>query len=367
MDGHITRLMEHMVQADASDMYITPGVPIMLRINDDLKPIPEYAMMSTETVWRIVESILNERQLAEFKMFNEMNMGFGLHGLGRFRVSVLQQRQAPTLVIRSIKKNIPAFETLGLPNNVRDTVMSKRGIIILCGMTGSGKSTTLASMLDYRNETTPGNIITIEDPIEYLYEHKKSLVIQREIGIDTESYHIALKNAFRQKPDVILIGEIRDRIVMEQALVAAETGHLCLSTVHANNTYQAIERMLNFFDEKQMAQARMNLAMNLRAIIAQRLVTGTDGQRVLVYEVLLNEGYIKELIHKGETNKIREVIAQNVSNGMITFDQTLQILYEQGKISAEVAIAESDIPVNMELLIRKQKIATSFAPIPQKV
>ena len=362
MDGHITRLMEYMVDANASDMYITPGVPIMLRVKDDLKPLDAYGVMSGETVNRIVEAILNERQLLEFRTFHEMNMSFGLYGLGRFRVNVLQQRQVPTLVIRAIKKDIPAFETLGLPMNIRDTVMNKRGIIILCGMTGSGKSTTLASMLDYRNATTTGNIITIEDPVEYLYEHKKSLVIQREVGIDTESYHVALKNAFRQKPDVILIGEIRDRPVMEQALVAAETGHLCLSTIHANNTYQAIERIMNFFDETQMSQARMNLAMNLKAIIAQRLVIGKDGEHVLVYEIMLNEGYIRELILKGETNKIREVIAQNSGNGMITFDQCLQKLYEEGKISDEVAIAESDSPVNMELLIRKLKIAGSFAP-----
>jgi twitching motility protein PilU len=360
MDGHITRLMEYMVDGNASDMYITPGVPIMLRINDDLKPVEQYGVMSGETVTRIMESLLSDRQLAEFKTFHEVNMSFGLYGLGRFRVNVLQQRQVPSLVIRAIKKDIPAFETLGLPTHVRDTVMNKRGIIILCGMTGSGKSTTLASMLDYRNATTTGNIITIEDPIEYLYEHKKSLVLQREVGIDTESYHIALKNAFRQKPDVILIGEIRDRPVMEQALVAAETGHLCLSTIHANNTYQAIERIMNFFDETQMNQARMNLAMNLRAIIAQRLVTGKDGKYVLVYEILLNEGYIRELILKGETNKIREVIAQNASNGMITFDQCLQALYEQGRIGEEVAVAEADSPVNMELLIRKLKIAPSF-------
>jgi twitching motility protein PilU len=316
--------------------------------------------MTGETVQRIVSLILSERQLAEFTTFREMNMSFGLHELGRFRVNVMRQRQVPTIVIRAIKKNIPAFETLGLPEHVRNTVLNKRGIIMLCGMTGSGKSTTLAAMLDYRNETTASNIITIEDPIEYLYDHKKSLVIQREVGVDTESYHVALKNAFRQKPDVILIGEIRDRYVMEQALVAAETGHLCLSTIHANNTYQAIERILNFFDETQLNQARINLAMNLRAIVAQRLVMGKDEKLVLVYEILLNEGYIRELILKGETSKIREVIAQNTSNGMITFDQSLQAAYERGQITAEVAIAESDSAVNMELQIRKQKIATTF-------
>lgn len=361
MDGQVVRLMELMVQADASDMYITPGVPVMLRVDDHLQPVTEYEKMTGTSVQRLVEAILNEKQLAEFKSFHEMNMSFGIFGLGRFRVNVLQQRQAPSIVIRAIKNHIPAFETLGLPDGIKNSILNKRGIILLCGMTGSGKSTTLASMLDYRNETTEGNIVTIEDPIEYLYEHKKSLVLQREVGTDTDNYHVALKNAFRQKPDVILIGEIRDRYVMEQALVGAETGHLCLSTIHANNTYQAIERIMNFFEETQLNQARMNLAMNLKAIIAQRLIPGKNGRRVLAYEIMLNEGYIRELILKGETSKIREVIAQNTGAGMVTFDQTLQRLFEEGKITEEVAIAESDSPVNMELIIRKQKIASSFS------
>ena len=361
MDGQVVRLMEIMVQADASDMYITPGMHIMLRVEDHLKPITEYERMTMASVQRIVEAVLNEKQLAEFKSFHEMNMSFGVPDLGRFRVNILQQRSAPTLVIRAIKNTIPEFSTLGLPEHLRNLVLHKRGIILLCGMTGSGKSTTLASMLDYRNATTEGNIITIEDPVEYLYDHKKSLVMQREVGTDTDNYHVALKNAFRQKPDVILVGEVRDRYVMEQALVAAETGHLCLSTIHANNTYQAIERILNFFEETQLNQARMNLAMNVRAIIAQRLVPATNGKRVLAYEVMINEGYIRELILKGETNKIREVIAQNTSMGMVTFDQTLLRLYQEGKISAEVAIAEADSAVNMELQIRQSKLSEAFA------
>lgn len=361
MDGQITRLMEIMVQAEASDMYITPGMHVMLRVDDLLKPVTEYERMNIASVQRIVEAVLNEKQYEEFKNFHEMNMSFGIPDLGRFRVNVLQQRQAPTLVIRAIKNVIPEYHTLGLPDKLRDLVLNKRGIILLCGMTGSGKSTTLASMLDYRNATTPGNIITIEDPVEYLYEHKKSLVMQREVGTDTDNYHVALKNAFRQKPDVILVGEIRDRYVMEQALVAAETGHLCLSTIHANNTYQAIERILNFFDETQLNQARMNMAMNLKAIIAQRLIPGTNGKRILAYEIMINEGYIRELILKGETNKIREVIAQNTSMGMVTFDQTLLRLFEEGKITAEVAVAEADSTVNMELQIRQKKLADSFA------
>src|SRR5690606_9784669 len=206
-----------------------------------------------------------------------------------------------------------------------------------------------------------GHIITIEDPIEYLYEHKKSIITQREVGTDTDNYHVALKNAFRQKPDVILLGEIRDRFVMEQALTAAETGHLCLSTIHANNAYQAIERILNFFEDDQMNQARTNLAMNLRAIVAQRLIPGTDGKMVLAYEILINEGYIRELIVKGETSKIREVMAQNRTAGMNTFDQNLLELHKAGRISTETAILESDLPVDMELTIKRDKAAQAFS------
>jgi len=364
MDGKIVRLMEIMTQAGASDMYITMGRHIMMRIDDKLIPVDEYPVMNMDELRSILSAILNEKQLNEFNSFHEMNVSFGIAGLGRYRVNALQQRQTPSMVIRAIKKDIPAFESLGLPETLKKLVLNKRGIILLCGMTGSGKSTTLASMIDYRNETTPGHIITIEDPIEYLYEHKKSLITQREVGVDTDNYHVALKNAFRQKPDVILVGEIRDRYVMEQALVAAETGHLCLSTIHANNAHQAIERILNFFEETQLNQARMNLAMNLRGIIAQRLIRAKDGRLVLAYEILLNEGYVRDLILKGETNKIRDVMAQNKSSGMVTFDQTLLRLYEDGKIDDTIAIAEADMPVDMELQIRKQRIATSFtAPL----
>lgn len=368
MDSKITRLMEIMTGAGASDMYVTVGRPIMLRIDDELRPVDEFPTMNMDSIREILQNILNEKQLQEFNSFHEMNVSFGVSGLGRYRVNVLQQRQTPSLVIRAIKKDVPAFEELGLPDTLKKLVLNKRGIILLCGMTGSGKSTTLASMIDHRNQTTTGHIITIEDPIEYLYEHKMSLITQREVGVDTDNYHVALKNAFRQKPDVILIGEVRDRYVMEQALVAAETGHLCLSTIHANNAHQAIERILNFFDETQLNQVRMNLAMNLRGIIAQRLIQGKDGKLVLAYEILINEGYVRDLILKGETNKIREVMAQNKSGGMVTFDQTLMRLYEEGKITDSVAIGEADMPVDMDLQIRKQRIADSFAPPPlQKI
>ncbi|MDB5478018.1 MAG: twitching motility family protein [Alphaproteobacteria bacterium] len=354
-------LLSTMTDSNASDMYVTVGRPIMLRIEDHMRPItPDSPIMMPEMIYDLLKEVLNEKQMRDFMSIHEMNVSFGIAGKGRYRINALQQRQSPSMVIRSIKQNIPAFHTLGLPEDIKQLALNKRGIILLCGMTGSGKSTTLASMLDYRNETTSGHIITIEDPVEYLYQHKKSIVSQREVGTDTDSYHIALKNAFRQKPDVILVGEIRDRYVMEQALVAAETGHLCMSTIHANNTYQAIERVLNFFEDVQLNQVRMNLAMNIRAIISQRLIHGKDGRHILAFEIMLNEGYVRELILKGETNKIREVMAQNKMSGMVTFDQTLLRLYQEDKIEERVAIAEADMPVDMELQIRKLSVAASF-------
>lgn len=360
MHPTMRRMLEMMFEVDASDIYVTVARPAMLRIRDELQPVDEFGVMTPQLITEMIEQMLDEKQFNDFKRTHEMNVSMGIPGMGRYRVNLLQQRQTYSMVIRAIKRTIPTFETLGLPENLKKLVLNKRGIILLCGMTGSGKSTTLASMVDYRNETTSGHIVTIEDPIEYLYEHKKSLITQREVGVDTDNYHVALKNAFRQKPDVILIGEIRDRYVMEQALVAAETGHLCLSTIHANNAYQAIERILNFFDEAQLQQVRTNLAANVRAIIAQRLVPTVHGGRALAYEVMLNEGYVRDLIQKGETGKIRDIMAQNRKNGMATFDQVLQELFEKGVISEEVAIAEADMPVDMELKLRRDKAAGSF-------
>lgn len=351
------KLLIEMVERNASDIYLTVSRPPTLRIDDELHECIGSEPLNIGTINQILEELLSERQYEQYRHRNELNVSFGMEGMGRFRVNVLKQRENPAIVIRAIKKDIPAFETLGLPVALKELVMNKRGIVLLCGMTGSGKSTTLASMIDHRNENKSGHIITIEDPIEYLHSHKKSIVTQREVGVDTENYHVALKNSFRQKPDVILIGEVRDRYVMEQALVAAETGHLCLSTIHANNSYQTIERILNFFEDTQYQQVRSNLAMNLRAVISQRLIPGKDGGRVLAYEVMINEGYIKELILKGEVAKIREIIAQNEPSGMITFDQTLLNLYKQGRITQEVAMMESDYPVDMELKLKQANVS----------
>ncbi len=360
MNPILIPLLQSMSDRDASDLYLTVNQPPLLRIDDDMHPVDGHESLTLEQVNDIVKDILTEQQQREFDVRHEMNFSLGLQQVGRFRVNIMHQRQTPTLVFRAIKRDIPTFQSLGLPDYLRELVMLKRGIVIICGMTGSGKSTTLASMMDYRNKTATGHLITIEDPIEFLHMHQKSIVSQREIGVDTDNYHVALKNAFRQKPDVIMVGEVRDRYVMEQALVAAETGHLCLTTIHANNAYQAIERILNFFDQVHVPQVRLNLALNVRAIISQRLVPSSKGGRVLAYEVMLNEGYVKELILRGETSKIREVISQNNAIGMITFDQTLLRLYKEGVITDQTALAEADMPVDMDLQIKKDKVADNF-------
>jgi twitching motility protein PilU len=286
----------------------------------------------------------------------ELNTSLDMGGYGRFRVNVFRQRQAPGLVIRRIISKIPSLEELRLPPALSRMAMEPRGLVLVTGMTGSGKSTTLASMLNYRNERTQGHILTIEDPIEYYHEHKKSVVTQREVGVDTESYYAALKNSLRQRPDVILIGEIRDREVMEQALTIAETGHLCLATLHTNNAYQAIERIVNFFPEEFHNQTRLNLSMNLKAIVSQRLLPSLMGGQVPALEILINQALIREQIQSGDYEKIPEVMEQNATIGMCTFDQSLMKLYVEGHISEETAITQSDKSSDMAVKIRQLKL-----------
>jgi twitching motility protein PilU len=343
-----------MLKREATDLYLTVGVAPTLRINNQLFPMTEKSL-SDDDIQAILNDALTSRQRREYDTNFELNMAIDMGDAGRFRVNVLRQKQHPAMVIRRIVSKIPTFEELRLPRILEKLALEKRGLILLSGVTSSGKSTTLASMVDYRNRMVGGHIITIEDPVEYFHEHKKGIVTQREVGIDTASYQIALKNALRQKPDVILVGEIRDAEVMEQAISAAETGHLCLATIHTSNTSQAVERIINFFPEDRHQQVRIALSMNLRAIIGQRLITCTDQERgvIVAAEVLLNEALIKELILKGETGKIREVMAQNNSAGMIVFDQYLLNLYKEGLISEETAIAEADIATDMKMKIRQ--------------
>ncbi len=339
----------------ASDLYLTVGFPPTMRIEGLLEKIrPE--PMTVDEINEILGAILTNRQRREFDTQMELNTSLDVGRFGRFRVNCLRQRQFPALVIRRIISHIPSFADLHLPQALAKLSQEKRGLILVTGMTGSGKSTTLAAMIDHRNHTEEGHIITIEDPIEYFHEHHRSVITQREVGVDTESYSIALKNALRQRPDVILVGEIRDREVMEQALIASETGHLCLATLHTNNTYQSIERVVNLFQEDYHHQIRLNLSMNLRAIVSQRLVPSKTGGQTIAVEILMNQGLVRELILKGEIGKIREVMEQNSQQGMCTFDQSFLSLYKAGLIEEETAISNADQPSDMRLRIQQIKL-----------
>ncbi len=355
--------LNEMIKRQASDLYLTVGVQPTLRIENELHTMGEQ-LLQEEDLQSILNEVLTSRQRREFDTNMELNLAFDMGKEGRFRVNVLRQRQHTALVIRRITSAIPNFEELHLPKIMESLSMEKRGLIMICGVTSSGKSTTLASMIDYRNRVLGGHIVTIEDPIEYYHEHKKGIVTQREIGIDTNSYSVALKNALRQKPDVILVGEVRDPEVMEQTITAAETGHLCLATIHTNNAAQAIERIINFFPEDRQQQIRIALSMNLRAIVAQRLVRTIQGDTVVAIEIMLNEALIKELILKGDTTKVKDVMANNNPAGMVVFDQSLLRLYTQGIISEQTAITEADIPADMKMKIQAHKMSDTSKGLP---
>lgn len=351
----IFKYMTEMGRRNATDLYLTIGAPPTLRVDDNLVAISDKSI-DTAQMNDILSAILTTRQRRDFELKLELNSAIDLGEHGRFRINIFQQRLQTGLVVRRIISRIPTFTELRLPRVLERLSMTKRGLILLTGMTGSGKTTTLASMIDYRNTHSHGHILTIEDPIEYYHDHKMSVITQREVGVDTEGYSIALKNALRQRPDVILVGEIRDREVMEQALTASETGHLCLSTIHTNNAYQAIERIVNMFPEDSHSQIRNNLAMNLRAIISQRLIRTINGGLAVALEIMLNEGLIKDLIAEGKINKIPEVMGANETAGMITFDQSLLQLYRDNMITEEMAVSQSDMPSDMRLKIQKIKL-----------
>jgi len=341
-----------MIEMKASDLYLTVGYPPTARAEGVLYPLRR-APLTIEEINEIMSTTLTSRQRRDFEAHMELNTSLDVGKYGRYRVSAMRQRQLPAMVIRRIISQIPSFSELRLPELLQELCLEKRGMILVTGMTGSGKSTTLASMIDYRNTREQGHIITIEDPIEYYHEHKKSVVSQREVGVDTESYSVALKNALRQRPDVILVGEIRDREVMEQTLMASETGHLCLATIHTTNAYQAIDRIVNMFSEEYHQQVRLNLSLNLKAIISQRLVPSITGGMTLALEVMFNKGLIRELIHTGEISKIRDVMEQNISSGMCTFDQSFLHLYKEGLISEETAITNADQPGDLKIRIKQ--------------
>jgi twitching motility protein PilU len=341
----------------ASDLYLTVNHAPTLRTENGFVSLADKPL-THDDINDILNTVLTARQKRDYETQMELNTSLDMGRYGRFRLNALRQRQFPALVIRRIISKIPSFEDLRLPKILEKLSMEKRGLILLTGMTGSGKSTTLAAMIDHRNNTEEGHIITIEDPIEYYHEHKKSVVTQREVGVDTESYGVALKNALRQRPDVILVGEIRDREVMEQALTSAETGHLCLATIHTTNSYQAIERIVNFFPEDYAAQIRLNLSVNLKAIISQRLLPSLHGGMVPAIEVMLNQGLVRDLIFKGEITKIKDVMEQNATLGMCSFDQSFLQLYQDGFISEEVALSNSDKQADLKVKLQQMKMAS---------
>ena len=340
-----------MLERDASDVYLTVACSPMYRIDGVIYPVGDH-VFGAEELAELAQSIMNERQRKEFEEKLEMNLALSLPGVSRFRVNIFRQRASVGLVIRQVKPDIPSLEELNLPPILKDITMTKRGLVLIVGATGSGKSTTLVAMIDYRNSNQSGHIISVEDPIEFTHTHKKSIVNQREIGFDTHSYQEALKNAMRQAPDVILIGEIRDSDTMEAAITFADTGHLCLGTLHSTSANQSFERILNFFPEERHPQILMQLSLNLRSIISQRLFPSVDGRRVPAVEILMDTPRIKDLIKRGEIDVIKDAMEQGLQEGCQTFDHALFTLYKVGRISLEQALINADSANNLRIKIK---------------
>ena len=345
-----TTYLKIMVEKDASDIYLSSGAPVSAKINGQLRALDE-TVLGSEQVKAVAYSIMDDEQIKAFEHKPEMNLAISEKGVGRFRVNIFRQRNSISMVIRNIKTDIPNWEMLGLPEILTDVVMAKRGLVLFVGATGSGKSTSLASLIDYRNTHDAGHIITIEDPVEFVHRHKKSIVNQREVGVDTDSYEDALKNTLRQAPDVILIGEIRDRDTMEHAIAFAETGHLSISTLHANNANQALDRIINFFPEERRNQLLLDLSLNLRAFVSQRLIKTVDGKRAAAVEILLGTPLVQDMIRRGDVHEIKEVMTKSENLGMQTFDRALFKLVEAGKISLDEALKNADSPNNLRLTL----------------
>ncbi len=348
----VHNLLRGLISQKASDLFVTSGFPPAFKIDGKMTPVSSQALTSQHTQ-ELARSIMNDRQAAEFEATHECNFAISPPGIGRFRVNVFMQQQRVGMVLRTITTKIPTFDELGLPNVLKDVVMTKRGLVILVGGTGSGKSTSLAAMLGHRNHNSFGHIITIEDPVEFVHDHAKCIVTHREVGVDTENWHAALKNTLRQAPDVILIGEIRDRETMEYAVAFAETGHLCMATLHANSANQALDRIINFFPEERREQLLMDLSLNVKALISQRLIPKRDSKgRAAAFEILLNSPLIADLIFKGQVHEIKEVMSHSRELGMQTFDQALFDLHESGAISYEEALKNADSVNDLRLKIK---------------
>ncbi|MFP5507458.1 MAG: PilT/PilU family type 4a pilus ATPase [Gammaproteobacteria bacterium] len=339
-----------MVMKDASDLYLSTGAPACMKFHGQLKVVDK-ATLTPDRIKEIAYALMDAEQIKQFEHKPEMNLAISETGVGRFRVNIFKQRNTIGLVVRNIKTQIPQWGDLGLPPVLTEVIMAKRGLVLFVGATGSGKSTSLASLIDYRNTNSAGHIITIEDPVEFIHQHKKSIVNQREVGLDTDTYEDALKNTLRQAPDVILIGEIRDRETMEHAITFAETGHLAISTLHANNANQALDRIINFFPEDRRNQLLLDLSLNLRAFVSQRLVPTVDGKRCAAIEILLGTPLVQDMIRRGDVHEIKEVMAKSENIGMQTFDSALYRLHMDGKISLEEALRNADSPNNLRLRI----------------
>ncbi|MEW6445637.1 MAG: PilT/PilU family type 4a pilus ATPase [Pseudomonadota bacterium] len=350
--GYIHDLLRRVVENNASDLFITSGAPPSIKLNGLITPLTNQMLSQTHTDL-LTRSVMNDKQTAEFEARHELNFAIALPGVARFRVNAFTQRGSVGMVLRLIRAEIPSFEELHLPPVLRDLSMTKRGLVIFVGATSSGKSTSLAAMVDYRNQNSQGHIVTIEDPIEFIHNHKKCLVTQREVGVDTDNYEIALKNTLRQAPDVILIGEVRDRETMNHAIAFAETGHLCLTTLHANNTNQALDRIINFFPEERRSQLLMDLSLNLKAVVSQRLCRREDGKgRVPAVEVLINTPLMSDLIFEGKVHDMKDLIKRSREHGMQTFDQHLFDLYENESISYEEALRNADSINDLRIAIK---------------
>ncbi len=349
---YLDRLFKLMAEKQASDLFISCGAPINIKVNGLVQPVSTQPM-DVDTVRRIAYELMNKEQAREFENTMEMNLSHLDRAVGNFRVNIFRQRGTISLVIRYVRSSVPPFEQLKLPSVLLDIVSEKRGLVLVAGATGSGKSTTLAAMIDHRNSTKSGHILTIEDPIEYLFEHKQSLVNQREIGVDTTAYNAALQNALREAPDLIMVGEVRDKETMQQALLHTLTGHLCLTTIHANNSYHALSRIINLFPYDARAAVLSDLSIGLRAIICQRLIKNRDGEQQPAVEILLNTALIAELIKSGEFAQIKEAMEQSLYPGSQTFEQSLCRLYLDGVITYDEAMIGSDSPTNLAWLINQ--------------